>query len=67
MTRFNQLVTAAALSTLALGGLWTILACGAQQQQQQVQYTPAPPPECGKDTDCKGERICCKGSCVSPR
>ena len=30
---------------------------------------PPPPPAngCGKDTDCKGDRICVNGSCVFPR
>jgi ankyrin repeat protein len=33
---------------------------------------PPPPPSptapgCGKDTDCKGDRICVKGECVAPK
>jgi hypothetical protein len=33
-----------------------------------VVGTPAAPclTGCGKDTDCKGERICAKGECVDP-
>jgi uncharacterized protein len=31
---------------------------------------PPPPPApagCGKDTDCKGDRVCVKGECVAPK
>lgn len=28
--------------------------------------TPAQMPGCGKDTDCKGDRICVSGACVEP-
>ncbi len=34
------------------------------------QLAPAPPPQalpgCGKDTDCKGLRVCRQGSCEDP-
>lgn len=44
--------------------LYVVLACA----------TPAAPPEaapssvaCAKDTDCKGDRICQQGDCITPR
>ncbi|MFH2008363.1 MAG: hypothetical protein ABI333_17390 [bacterium] len=46
---------AAALTTLAL----TAAGCGKSK--------PAARDGCAKDTDCKGERVCYKGSCVPPQ
>jgi hypothetical protein len=32
----------------------------------QAPVSSAPPPGCTKDADCKGERICDRGTCVDP-
>lgn len=40
-------------------------ACKHSNRDQQLAQTVAPA-GCAKDTDCKGDRICTQGTCVSP-
>ncbi len=59
---------AMALSLVTVTTLIVIIACGGEAP-------PPPPPnagasggaQCGKDSDCKGDRVCDHGQCVSPR
>ena len=50
--------------------IWGVLAgCGRQQgapSQGDFVIAPQQLAQCGKDTDCKGDRICQKGQCVNP-
>jgi hypothetical protein len=66
----------------AAGVLAILLACASTPAMQKQAAPPVPPPPpaatpsepaapkgagCSKDMDCKGDRICDKGECVSPR
>lgn len=54
---------------IALVGCLLISACGKEANTPQASSaTPKPQVslQCGKDTDCKGDRICEDGKCVSP-
>lgn len=54
-----------ATSAVAIAStLYVLLACGAPPQNNAATPTPA---ACAKDTDCKGDRICQKGDCITPR
>ncbi len=54
-----------ATSAVAIAStLYVLLACAATPQDTTAAPTPAA--ACAKDTDCKGDRICEKGTCVSP-
>lgn len=53
-----------ATSAVAIAStLYVLLACGGSPPPQEA---PAPV-ACAKDTDCKGDRICERGDCISPR
>jgi ankyrin repeat protein len=49
----------------------TALPPGAPPPEPPAAEPPPPPPPaapgCGKDNDCKGDRICVKGECVAPK
>jgi hypothetical protein len=48
-------------------GVKAELAAGLRAALQgEPASLPAPAAGCGKDTDCKGDRICVRGECVSP-
>jgi hypothetical protein len=52
---------------LFLSSISLLLAsCGNQVPPQQQQVAASATLQCGKDTDCKGDRICSSGQCVSP-
>ena len=59
-------IRAAILAVSAAGILWVVLAC-EEHHQAQPSAPAAQSVQCGKDSDCKGDRICDRGSCVSPR
>lgn len=40
--------------------------CAANVRAEKSGASPATAGGCAKDTDCKGDRICVKGSCVDP-
>ena len=68
----NRVAIHFATSAVALMGsvaVIVVLACGGAA-------APPPPPAaagaptpagCGKDADCKGDRVCSQGQCVTPR
>jgi len=56
-----------ALASAATTALIVIIACGAKQDTAPANNTPASAAQCGRDADCKGDRICDHGQCVSPR
>lgn len=43
-----------------------LLLGGCDQAQEPVNQTSSTPMQCGKDTDCKGDRVCESGQCVNP-
>lgn len=50
-----------------LSSIMLLLAsCSNQSPPQQHQIAASAALQCGKDTDCKGDRICNAGQCVSP-
>ena len=62
--------------TMGLAGitatvLIVILACSGEQRVGAKSSEPAnnapAAAQCGRDSDCKGDRICDRGQCVSPR
>ena len=57
-----------ALASVATTVLIAILACGGSDKAAApAANTPEPAAQCGRDSDCKGDRICDRGQCVSPR
>ncbi len=61
---------AALLATLSAVALYVVLACDAPKQPAAAPPPPPPaaqPNQCGRDADCKGDRICDHGQCVTPR
>lgn len=51
---------------LALVPLLTIVIAGCDKPKEETAQTNQPPAMCAKDTDCKGDRICESGQCISP-
>ena len=54
---------------LIFAACFLITACGQQpanNSTDNASVTSAPPLQCAKDTDCKGDRICEGGKCVAP-
>jgi hypothetical protein len=47
--------------------LATATGCGDPGRTAAPTSASAEPLQCGKDTDCKGERICDAGTCVDPK
>ncbi len=47
------------------GAIFLLAACSNPDPQQQQSAAPVTL-QCGKDTDCKGDRICSVGQCVNP-
>lgn len=77
MARFASIQAYAAALALAAGAVLVIIfACGGEQKKAATPASeeaaapatdgPAAATKCGKDTDCKGDRVCEKGECVSP-
>jgi hypothetical protein len=52
--------------SIALFLLILLAACSGHQQSAGSDAQVSAPLQCGKDTDCKGNRICEGGKCVSP-
>lgn len=44
----------------------TLAVAGCDKVEEDTAQTNQPPSMCGKDTDCKGDRICESGQCISP-
>ena len=42
------------------------LQCAQSVRDEHAGASPAATGGCGKDTDCKGNRICVRGECVNP-
>ncbi len=40
--------------------------CAASVRAEKAGGNATTTPECAKDTDCKGDRICVSGACVNP-
>lgn len=51
---------------IIFGIAFLLAACTDPPPPPQQQGVAAPTLQCGKDTDCKGDRICSVGQCVSP-
>jgi hypothetical protein len=69
---FHPHLAAAARGAIIAITFAVVCACGAEvEAQAPAESAPAagaaaPGGACGKDTDCKGDRICDHGSCVAP-
>lgn len=61
-------ISAGGLAVALVGALYIAMACGGGQQAPELPEGQAPSSSgCSKDTDCKGERICQEGKCITPR
>jgi len=57
-----------ATSTVALLGCVAVIVILACTKAAPAPAEPtATPAGCGKDADCKGDRVCSRGQCVTPR
>ncbi len=68
MSKLRTHVRVASIVAAAVATLYIVLACGAPAHQAVAPSNdPSSSSQCGKDSDCKGDRICDHGQCVSPR
>lgn len=55
-----------ALKQIALVALFALIISGCDKPKEETAQATQSPAMCAKDTDCKGDRICESGQCISP-
>jgi len=54
------------LKQIAIVALLALIISGCDKPKEETAQTNQPPAMCAKDTDCKGDRICESGQCITP-
>ena len=54
------------MKQIAIVALLALVISGCDKPKEETAQTNQPPAMCAKDTDCKGDRICESGQCISP-
>lgn len=54
------------MKQIAIVALLALAISGCDKPKEETVQTNQPPAMCAKDTDCKGDRICESGQCMSP-
>lgn len=54
------------MKQLTIVALLALALAGCDKPKEDTTQAAQPAAQCGKDTDCKGDRICESGQCVSP-
>ncbi|MDH1866910.1 hypothetical protein N5D83_08835 [Pseudomonas chengduensis] len=54
------------MKQIAIVALLALIISGCDKPKEETAQTNQPPAMCAKDTDCKGDRICESGQCITP-